>query len=119
MHTPWPPTDGPRRVTPATEDLQRYASGSMDGSGYGLAAAPPMPGSPPMPARAPAPAAAPAYPRQLTRTASQESSLLAPQHLGRLEERRATPRHTFLHAFFHHHCRAHIAKSNSVKQCAG
>ena len=71
----------PRRVTPATEDLQRYASGSMDGSGYGLSKAPPMPGSPPMPARAPAPAAAPAYPRQLTRTASQESSLLAPQHL--------------------------------------
>ena len=39
----------PRRVTPATEDLQRYASGSMDGSGYGLSKAPPMPGSPPMP----------------------------------------------------------------------
>ena len=33
----------PRRVTPATEDLQRYASGSMDGSGYGLSKAPPMP----------------------------------------------------------------------------
>ena len=32
------------------------------------------------------PAAAPAYPRQLTRTASQESSLLAPQHLNQPDD---------------------------------